>query len=263
MSRVLRTAATGMMAQQMFVDVIANNLANVNTTGFKRSKIEFQDLLYQTIRSAGSSNLQGTYVPTELQIGAGTRPVSTNKIFSQGELVFTNNQLDVAIEGDGFFQVIKPDTQEIVYTRDGTFKISRDQELVTSDGFIVEPQITIPIDALRIDISKDGYILAIVPNQVELSEIGQLELVRFINPSGLKSIGQNLLQATYAAGDPVPSVPGQDGAGTILQGYLELSNVDVVEEMVNMIVAQRAFEMSSKAVQAADDMMNTTNNLRR
>jgi len=263
MSRVLRTAATGMMAQQMFIDVISNNLANVNTTGFKKSKIEFQDLLYQTIRSAGSSNLQGSFVPTELQVGSGTRPVATQKIFSEGELVYSNNPLDLAINGHGFFQVIKPDTGDFAYTRDGAFKISEQGIIVTSDGFQLEPQIGIPNNALSIDISADGQVLAKVPNQVELAQLGLIQIVRFINPAGLKSLGQNLYEATFASGAPVPSVPGLEGAGTLLQGYLESSNVDVVEEMVNMIVAQRSFETNSKAVQAADDMMNTSNNLRR
>lgn len=262
MSRVLRTAATGMMAQQMFIDVIANNMANVNTTGFKKSKMEFQDLLYQTIRSAGSSNLQGTFVPTELQVGTGVRPVATQKIFSQGELIYTNNTFDLAIKGKGFFQITKP-TGELAYTRDGSFKINEQGILVTSDGFQLEPQIAIPPETLQVDISADGQVLAKIPNQEELQQLGQLQIVRFINSGGLKALGQNLFEATFASGAPILNDPGINGAGTILQGYLESANVDVVEEMVNMIAAQRAFETNSKAVQAADDMMNTSNNLRR
>ncbi len=262
MSRVLRTATTGMMAQQLYIDVISNNLANINTTGFKKSKLEFQDLLYQTLRSAGSSNLQGAFVPTEIQIGSGTRLVGTQRIFSQGETVYTNNTLDMAINGNGFFQITKPNGQ-LAYTRDGSFKVNEQGVLTTADGFQLEPQIAIPPEALSIDISADGLVMAKLPLQEELQQLGQVQVVNFINPAGLKALGQNLYEATFAAGAPNLNVPGENGAGTILQGYLESSNVDVVEEMVNMIVAQRSYESNSKAVQAADDMMNTSNNLRR
>ncbi|MFC1556554.1 flagellar basal-body rod protein FlgG [candidate division KSB1 bacterium] len=262
MSRVLRTAATGMMAQQMFVDIISNNLANVNTTGYKKNKIEFQDLMYQTIRAAGSSNLQGSFVPTELHVGSGTRPVSTQKIHTQGESVYTNNTFDLAINGAGFFQITKPNGQ-LNYTRDGAFKLNEQGVLVTSDGFQLEPQIAIPPEALSVDISRDGLVMARLPLQEELQQLGQIQVVTFINPAGLTAVGQNLFEATFAAGAPNLNVPGENGAGVMLQGQIESSNVDIVEEMVNMIVAQRAFETNSKAVQAADDMMNTSNNMRR
>lgn len=262
MSRVLRTAATGMIAQQLFTDVISNNLANVNATGFKKSKIEFQDLLYQTLRSAGSSNLQGSFVPTSIQVGSGTRPVAIQRIFTDGELVYTNNTFDVAINGKGFFQITKPNGQ-LAYTRDGAFKVNEQGVLANSDGFQLEPQIAIPPEAVSVDISADGLVMAKLPLQEELQQLGQIQVATFINPAGLSALGQNLYEATFAAGAPNLNVPGENGAGTILQKYLESSNVDVVEEMVNMIVAQRAFETNSKAVQAADDMMNTSNNLRR
>jgi len=262
MSRTLKTAATGMLAQQLYVDTIANNLANVNTTGFKKSKVEFQDLLYQTLRTAGSSNLQGTFVPTELQVGNGTRPAATNKIFKQGEITYTGNPLDIAIDGDGFFQINKPDGT-IAYTRDGTFKISDQGFLVTSDGLELEPQITIPDNAERVEMGIDGNVYAKLYAQEELQNLGQVTLVKFINPAGLRSLGQNLFEATFASGPPQIGVPNEQAYGKLLQGYLESSNVDVVEEMVNMIIAQRAYEINSKAVQSADDMMNTANTLRR
>jgi len=260
----MRTAATGMLAQQLFIDVIANNLANVNTSGFKKSKIEFQDLLYQTIRAAGSSNLEGSFVPTELQVGSGTRPVATQKIFSQGEIIATGNVFDLAINGNGFFQINMPDGT-FRYTRDGSFKISEIGILVTSDGFPLQPQIRIPegIEGLNIEVAMDGQIYAKIYGQETLQNLGQIQTVQFINPAGLKNVGQNLYEFTFASGAPIIGTPGIDGAGTILQRYLESSNVDIVEEMVNMIVAQRSFETNSKAVQAADDMLNISNQLRR
>ena len=263
MPRILRTAATGMNAQQLNVDTIANNIANVNTTGFKRSKVEFQDLLYQTLRVAGSSNLQDTYVPTEIQVGNGTRPVATQKIYSQGEIILTQNQLDMAINGDGFFQITRPDGT-IVYTRDGAFKLSDEGVIVNSDGLPLEPQITVSPDTEQLEVGADGTIMAKLTGQVELTNLGQVELVKFINPGGLRSMGQNLYEATFASGNPIPGVPGgPEGLGTIMQRYLETSNVEIVEEMVNMIIAQRAYDLNSKAVQAADEMLNTANNLRR
>ncbi len=262
MSRLLKTAATGMLAQQLFIDTIANNLANVNTAGFKKTKVEFQDLLYQTIRAAGSSNLQGTFVPTELQVGSGTRPSATQRIISQGNLTQTNNDFDIAIDGRGFFQITKPDGT-LTYTRDGSFKMSEQQILVTTDGFQLEPQITLPTNMIGLDIGADGRVFAKVYGQQETQELGQLQVALFANPGGMKAVGQNLFEATFASGVPVLTNPGVDGAGTILHKYSEGSNVDVVEEMVNMIIAQRSFETNSKAVQAADDMLNTSNNLRR
>ena len=264
MSRVMRTATTGMLAQQLFIDVIANNLANVNTTAFKKSKVEFQDLLYQTIRAAGSSNLEGSFVPTELQVGSGTRPVATQKIFTQGEIIATGNVLDLAINGNGFFQIYMPDGT-FRYTRDGAFKINELSILVTSDGFSLQPEITIPenLEGLNIEVGMDGQVYAKIYGQETLLNLGQIELTMFFNPAGLKSVGQNLYEFTYASGAPRLGPPGIDGAGTILQRFIESSNVDIVEEMVNMIVAQRAFETNSKAIQAADDMLNISNQLRR
>ena len=262
MSRVLRSAATGMLAQQLYIDVVANNLANVNTTGFKKNKVEFQDLLYQTIRAAGSSNLQGSFVPTELQVGSGTRPVATQKILTQGDLIATGNALDMAINGNGFFQVNRPDGT-ITYTRDGAFKRSELGTIVTSDGFPIEPQIAIPQGTIDIEVSLDGVVSAKVFGQQDLQILGQLQIVQFINAAGLKNLGQNLYEATFASGAPIPGNPGVDGAGSIVQRHIEGSNVDIVEEMVNMIVAQRAFETNAKAIQAADDMLNTSNQLRR
>lgn len=262
MTRTLHTAVTGMLAQQLFVDNIANNLANVNTTAFKRNKVEFQDLLYQTIRMAGSSNLQDTYIPTNLQVGNGVRPSSSQKIQTQGDLYYSNNPLDVAIDGIGFLQITRPDGT-LAFTRDGTLKVSENSVLVTSDGLPVEPQITIPQDATAISIGADGFVQAEVSGQTQLQQLGQLSLVKFLNPAGLKSVGQNLYEETFASGTPIIGQPTRDGFGRILQGYLESSNVNVVEEMVNMITGQRAYEINSRSIQAGDDMMTTVNNLRR
>jgi len=258
----MRTAATGMLAQQLNVDTIANNLANVNTTGFKRSKIEFQDLLYQTVQRAGISSMQGAEVPVELQIGYGVRPVATQRIFSQGDITQTNNALDLSIEGDGFFQIMRPDGT-VCYTRDGAFKLSADGQIVTSDGFALEPEFTFPDGTTEIHITRDGVVSVLVVGENMAQEVGQIELAKFINPAGLKALGRNLFAVTGASGDPLIGVPGTEGLGMLSQGFLELSNVEVVEEMVNMIIAQRAYEISAKAVQTAEDMSSMANNLRR
>ena len=262
MNRIIRTAATGMEAQQLFMDNVANNLANVNTTAFKKSKVEFQDLIYQNLRIAGSSNLQGTFVPTHIQIGNGSRPVANQKIFAQGEIYYTNNPLDIAVDGGGFFQVNRPDGT-IAYTRDGALKISDLGNVVTSDGLEIEPLITIPENATSISVGLDGYVQVEIYGQVQLQELGQLTLVKFLNPAGLKAVGQNLYEETQASGAPIIGTPNTEGYGKIVQGYLESSNVDVVEELVNMIIAQRAYEINSKGVQAADDMMSTVNGMKR
>ncbi|NIA29230.1 MAG: flagellar basal-body rod protein FlgG [Actinobacteria bacterium] len=262
MDKTLRTAATGMRAQQLYIDTIANNLANVNTTGFKKSKVEFQDLLYQTIRPAGAQVAEGTKTPTELQVGCGTKPVATTKLFTQGDVVATGNSLDLAIEGEGFFQLRMPDGT-YSYSRDGAFKISRDGQLVNSDGYILEPEITLPQDTQSVMISRDGLVSVMVSGTNEAQDLGQIELARFINPSGLKNIGRNLLQMTSPSGDPIIGTPDLEGFGGLGQGYLESSNVDVVEEMVNMITAQRAYEINSKSIKTADDMMGLVNNLKR
>jgi len=262
MIKAMRTAASGMSGQQMNVDNIANNLANVNTTGFKRSKLEFQDVLYQNYRRAGVASAVGSEVPVGLAIGYGTRPAATVREFSTGDLSLTTNPLDIAIEGNGFFQVQLPDGST-GYTRDGAFKLSADGRLVTSDGYFVLPEVTIPEDATAISVGQDGVIEVHQFGQDEPTQIGQLEMARFVNPAGLAAIGRNILIQTSASGDPITDTPGMNGLGRANQGYLEMSNVQVVDEMVNMIVAQRAYEMNSKAIQTADDMSQVANNLKR
>ena len=262
MDKALRIAATGMRAQQLNIDTIANNLANVNTTGFKKNQVEFQDLLYQTIRPAGSATARGLQTPTEIQVGCGTKPISTAKAFTQGSVTATENPLDLAIEGDGFFQLRMPDGS-IAYTRDGSFKISNDGVIVNADGYVLEPEISIPPDTESIMISRDGLVMVTMAGSNEQQELGQIELARFINPSGLKSIGRNLLKQTPASGEPIVGNPELEGFGAVAQGFLENSNVEVVSEMVNMITAQRAYEINSKTIKTADDMMGIVNNLKR
>ncbi|MDH3892626.1 MAG: flagellar basal-body rod protein FlgG [candidate division Zixibacteria bacterium] len=262
MIKAMRTAASGMVSQQMNVDNIANNLANMNTTGFKKSRIEFQDVLYQKYRRAGMASAVGSRVPAELAIGYGTKPVATVRQYSVGDLMQTGNPLDLAITGSGFFQLQHPDGGT-VYTRDGGFKLSADGRLVNSDGYILLPEISIPEDATSIAIGKDGSIQVMQVGSDTPTEVGQLELARFINPAGLSAIGRNMLELTSASGDPITDIAAQNGMGEIDQGYLEMSNVKVVDEMVNMIVAQRAYEMNSKAIQTADDMASIANSLKR
>ncbi|WP_419663723.1 FlgG: flagellar basal-body rod protein [Desulfosarcina variabilis str. Montpellier] len=262
MIRSLWSAATGMQAQNMNIDVISNNLANVSTSGYKRSRADFQDLLYQTIRSPGVASSADTEVPTGIQVGHGTRPAATQKIFTQGDFQNTENELDMAIEGDGFFQIIQPNG-EIAYTRAGTFKLDSEGRVVTSDGFPLEPELTIPADAVTLSIGSDGTVSVLLYGEAEASQIGNIELAQFTNPAGLQSIGRNLFIPTTASGDATTGTPGEDALGTIAQGYLELSNVSVVDEMVNMIVAQRAYETNSKTIQASDEMLQTATNLRR
>ncbi|MCP4744590.1 MAG: flagellar basal-body rod protein FlgG [Desulfobacteraceae bacterium] len=262
MIRSLWTAASGMQAQTSNIDVISNNLANVNTAGFKRSRVDFQDLLYETMRAAGTNAGGSGQVPTGIQVGLGTRMISTQKVFIQGNFQHTQNDLDMAIEGQGFFQIIQPNG-DIAYTRAGNFKIDGEGRMVSPDGFLLEPEITLPIDTLGVSISTDGTLSIIQAGQTEPVELGTIELARFINPAGLQSIGRNLYLETAASGDVVTGTAGEDGFGTIAQGFLEMGNVSVVDEMVNMITAQRAYEINSKAIQAADDMLQTANNLKR
>jgi flagellar basal-body rod protein FlgG len=262
MLRVLKTAATGMYAQQLYVDTISNNLANVNTTGFKKSQLQFQDLLYQTIRTTGSINRQGTNRPAQLQIGYGTVPVATVKIFSQGSIIQTNNPLDIGIEGEGFLRILMPNGT-YAYTRDGSLKLSTNGSLVTSDGYIVQPEISIPLDTTNVHISRTGEISVILQGDNTPINIGRLELAYFMNPSGLENIGQNLYKETLASGEAVVNFPGEGKTGTIRQGFLESSNVDVVEEMVNLIIAQRAYEINSKAIKTAEEMLRLANDLKR
>ena len=262
MIRSLWTSATGMQAQALNLDVIANNLANVNTAGFKKSRAEFQDLLYETIRPAGTSSSQDTQVPTGIQIGHGTRPSTVLKIFSQGDMENTKNELDLAIEGDGFFQIILPNG-ETAYTRDGAFKLDSDGRMVNSDGFALEPEITIPSDAVSISVGIDGTVSVLQAGDSIPSEIGTIELARFVNPAGLISTGRNLYITSEASGDEMTGTPGEDGLGSLAQGFLEMSNVSVVDEMVNMITAQRAYEVNSKSIQTADEMLQLANNIKR
>ncbi|TCL32969.1 flagellar basal-body rod protein FlgG [Anaerospora hongkongensis] len=260
MMRALWTAGTGMVAQQGNIDNISNNLANVNTTGFKKTRLDFQDLMYQTIRQAGAASGQDTQIPTGLQMGHGVRQVATQKIYTQGNFQATGNSLDVAIEGDGFFQITMPDGT-IAYTRDGAFKKDSQGRMCTSDGFLLEPQITIPQEATDFTVSSEGRVTA--TTTAGQQDLGEITLARFINPSGLESIGRNLLKETEASGVPMVTNPGADGAGTLAQKYLEMSNVQVVDEMVNMIVAQRAYETNSKAITTADEMLGQAANLKR
>jgi flagellar basal-body rod protein FlgG len=258
--RALWTAATGMHAQQQTLDVISNNLANVQTAGFKRSRVDFQDLVYEVLQAPGASSAQGQEVPSGFQVGHGSRAVATQRLFIKGDLQQTGNILDLAIEGDGFFQVQLP-SGDTAYTRAGAFKKNSQGQLVTSDGFEVQPQITIPQDALSVTVGVDGTVSVMQPGQAQPQTVGTLELVRFINPAGLQSQGRNLFVPTQASGDAIPGTPGRDGLGTLLQGFIESSNVNVVEEMVGMIVTQRAYEINSRAIRTADEMMQTANNL--
>jgi flagellar basal-body rod protein FlgG len=262
MMRSLFTGATGMEAQKLNIDVIANNLANVNTAGFKRSRADFQDLLYQDAKEPGAASAEGLQVPSGIQVGLGVRPVAVQKIFSQGDFASTGNPLDLVIEGDGFFQVPKPDG-EMAYTRSGAFKLDSEGRIVNSDGYPLDPAITIPTNATSITVGTDGKVTVTQAGNSAPSEVGRLTLARFSNPAGLKAIGRNLFTATDSSGEAVTANPGVDGMGTVSQGFIEMSNVNVVEEMVNMIVSQRAYEINSKTVQASDEMLQVINNLAR
>ncbi len=260
--RALSVAATGMQSQQMNIDNISNNLANVNTTGFKRGRVDFQDLLYQTVRPAGTSASVSTEVPTGIYLGLGSRPAAIQKLFTQGSYTQTSQKLDLAIEGDGFFQITRPDGS-YAYTRDGSFKLDSQGRIVNSNGELLNPAITIPSDVKTEDITiaTDGTI-SVIQNGTS-STIGNLTLARFANQGGLAPVGENLYVETQASGTAQTNTPGTSGYGTLRQGYLESSNVSVVEELVNMIVAQRAYEVSSKAITAADEMMQTAAQLKR
>lgn len=260
MMGALWTAATGMRAQQTNIDVTSNNLANANTFGYKKVRAEFKDLMYRTAKEAGTPMQSGTQTPVGTEIGMGVRNSATNRMFSQGDFQQTENPLDVVIEGDGFFQIQKPDGT-LAYTRDGAFKVDGNGQVVTSDGFLLVPQITVPQGSSNLSISSEGTVNVKIGEN--LSQIGQISIARFINPSGLTAIGKNMFQPTAASGQAVVGNPGTDGFGSIQQGYVEMSNVKVVEEMVNLIVAQRAYEANSKSVQTADEMLGMANNLRR
>ena len=251
-----------MQAQSLNIDVISNNLANVNTTGFKRSRADFQDLLYETSRIAGAAATADTEVPTGIQLGHGTRPAAVQKIFIQGDYQHTQNELDLAIDGGGFFQILQADG-ETAYSRAGAFKLDSQGRVVTSDGFLLQPEITVPADTVSIAIGLDGTVSVIQAGATEPTEIGTLELARFVNPAGLNSIGRNLYRPTTASGQAVTGTAGTEGFGTLSQGYLEMSNVNVVDEMVNMISAQRAYEINSKTIRTADEMLQMANQLKR
>lgn len=262
MIRALYTSSSGMQAQQLNLDAIANNLSNVNTAGFKRTRVDFQDLLYQTFRAPGTAGSQGTTIPTGIQVGHGTRPVATQRIFSQGDFQQTENPLDLVIEDAGFFQVLRPDGTT-AYTRSGAFKKDGTGRIVTSDGFPMQPGITVPGDATSLTVGSDGTVSVTLPGQSAAQQIGTIQLARFINPAGLSAVGRSLFVPTAASGDPIVANAGTDGMGTLAQGFLEMSNVKVVEEMVAMITSQRAYEANSKAIQTADEMLSMTNNMRR
>lgn len=252
MIRSLWIAKTGLEAQQIQMDVISNNLANVSTTGFKRSRAVFEDLIYQTLRQPGAQSSQQTQVPSGLQIGTGVRPVATERIHTQGNLQQTSNSLDVAIQGSGFFQVLMPDGTT-AYTRDGSFQTDSQGQVVTSSGYPLQPAMTIPANSTSVTIARDGTVSATVAGVS--TQIGSLQLATFINPAGLQSQGENLYVETASSGTPNTNVPGTNGTGLLNQGYVETSNVNVVEELVNMIQTQRAYELNSKAITVSDQML--------
>ena len=254
MIRSLWISKTGLEAQQIQMDVIANNLANVSTNGFKRQRAVFEDLLYQTLRQPGAQSSQQTEVPSGLQIGTGVQPIATERIFNQGNLQLTGNSLDVAIQGEGFFQVLLPDGTT-AYTRDGAFQQNSQGQMVTSSGYQIQPAITIPPNVTSLTIAKDGVVSVVQAGSSTSTQIGQMQLATFINAGGLQSRGENLYMETASSGAPQPNTPGSNGAGMLNQSYVETSNVNVVEELVNMIETQRAYEMNSKAIQTSDQML--------
>jgi flagellar basal-body rod protein FlgG len=254
MIRSLWIAKTGMEAQQMQLDTISNNLANVGTNGYKRGHVVFEDLIYQNLRQAGAASSDQTQLPTGLQVGLGVRSVATSRNFSQGNLQQTSNNLDLAIKGQGFFQVQLPDGTT-GYTRDGSLQVDGTGQLVTNNGYVVQPGITIPATAQSVTIAPDGTVSVALPNQTAAQTVGQLQLAAFVNPAGLEPKGQNLWGETAASGTPNAAAPGSNGLGSLQQGYVETSNVNVVEELVAMIATQRAYELNSKAIQTSDQML--------
>ncbi|MBO4314219.1 MAG: flagellar basal-body rod protein FlgG [Desulfovibrio sp.] len=260
MMRSLYTGATGMISHQLNIDVISNNLANVNTTGFKKSRAEFEDLMYQTMKIAGAVTEGDNRLPVGIQVGLGTRPTSVHKFYTQGDFQNTGNALDVAIEGDGFFQVDV--NGELMYTRAGAFKLNQDGTVVNANGYILQPEFAVPAETKSISISASGHIAALDSNGEELAG-AEIPLYTFINPAGLDARGRNLFTPTQASGDATEGVPGTDNVGTLAQGFLEMSNVEVVDEMVNMIVGQRAYEVNSKSIQTSDSMLGIAVQLKR
>lgn len=263
MIRALFTAATGMIGQQTNIDTIAHNLANVNTTGFKKSKVNFQDLIYETVKPAGTETAAGQTIPEGIQIGHGAKPASVAKLFTQGNMIQTGNPLDVAIEGSGFFEITLPDGT-LAYTRDGSFRLDQNGNLVTIDGFPLSGPGAVPQEAEEVTIGNDGSVFAKLPGNPTPSNLGQIQLIRFVNNAGLDaSIGHNVLKETQASGPPNATNPGENGAGFLSSGFLENSNVQVVEEILNLIIAQRAYEANSKVIQTSDEMLQVANNVRR
>ena len=260
MIRSLWIARTGLEAQQTQLDVISNNLANVSTNGFKRARAVFEDLLYQNLRQPGAQSTQQTTIPSGLQIGTGVRPVATERIHTQGNLTQTGNALDVAINGEGFFQILTPDGT-IAYTRDGAFQKDANGQVVTSNGYPLQPAITIPANALSVTIGKDGVVSVTLPNQAAPAQIGYIQLASFVNPGGLQSVGENLFLETAASGTPNPNTPGTNGVGVLNQTYVETSNVNVAEELVLMIQTQRAYELNSRAISTSDNMLGKLTSL--
>jgi len=254
MDQSLMIAKTGLDAQQRRMSVISNNLANANTTGFKQDRLVFEDMLYQTIRQPGAQSSGNTQLPSGLQIGTGVRVVATEKMHTQGNVVQTGNALDMAIQGRGFFQILMPDGG-LAYTRDGTFQIDGTGQMVMSNGYTLEPAITIPADALNVTIGSDGAVSVLQPGQASPTVVGNLQLADFVNPTGLQAVGENLYKETSASGGVVTGTPGLTGIGSIVAGALETSNVNVVTELINMIETQRAYEMNSKAISTADQML--------
>ena len=260
MIKSLWIAKTGLTAQQMNMDIISNNLANVSTSGFKRQRAVFEDLLYQTVRQPGAQSSEQTILPSGLQIGTGVRPVATERIHSQGNLEATDNSSDVAINGQGFFQVLLPDGTQ-AYTRNGAFQVNQNGQLVTAAGYEIQPTINIPSNAIKMTVARDGVVNVTLANQSTQVQVGQLTLHTFINDTGLESMGENLYLETESSGAPTENTPGLNGAGLLYQGYTETSNVNVAEELVNMIQVQRAYEINSKAISASDQMLQRLNQL--
>lgn len=260
MLRALSTAATGMIGQQNYLDVISNNIANVNTTGFKKSRVEFQDMLSQAVKTPGAMINQGTFQPVGIEYGLGVKTSATTRVFSQGSAISTDRNLDIAIQGEGFLQVMRADGT-LGYTRDGSLEVDSNGQLCTSDGLLIQPQIAIPQDTTELNITEDGTVSVKQGNSNTQTIAGTLQLVRFQNPSGLLAVGHNTYVETAASGNPIQDTPGQNGMGTITQGFLEGSNVQVVEELIGLIKAQRAFESNSKIISASSDILRQTNQM--
>jgi len=262
MMQSLYTSSTGMLGMQTQIDTTANNIANVNTIGYKKSRAEFADLMYHVMEYAGTSTSDTTKSPTGIEVGLGVRPTAINKIFSEGSLKETNNNLDIAVIGNGLFKLELPDGTE-VYTKNGAFKRDENGAMVNSDGYKLIPEIVIPEDATDISIGTDGIVTVIQPGQAQATQIGQINLTNFVNPAGLHGMGDNLFMETDSSGQPIDGTPGVDGLGTLRQGFVELSNVELVVELTDLITGQRAYDANSKVITTSDEMLQTTNNLKR